>query len=109
MRVLHFRFETARGFSARFLCDYGTRGIGVTDSGSLQRLKFGGLQTGLVAQVVGQLFDYKVGHGRFNCCMKRLIASKSLISMEIQQNIDHQVTDPGYILPESVTPIPRVP
>ncbi|MFN9726974.1 hypothetical protein, partial [Acidovorax sp.] len=49
-------------------------------------------------QVVGQLFDYKVGHGRFTCWVKRHIASKSLISMENQQNLDHQVTDPGWVV-----------
>jgi hypothetical protein len=52
-------------------------------------------QTGLVAQVVGQLFDDEIGHGLFTCWVKQHIGSKPLISIENLGFFDCQVTDPG--------------
>ena len=55
-------------------------------------------QTGLVAQVVGQLFDDEIGHGLFTCWVKQHMGSKPLISIENLRLFDCQVTDSGFIV-----------
>ena len=55
-------------------------------------------QTGLVAQVVGQLFENEIGHVGLHLLGEAHMRSKLLISMGNQWIFDEQLTDSGYCL-----------